>query len=92
VGLANQIRNVPTTHASLDAATALKNDPHFKTFLDIAANPNTATTPASPNGGAYQVTFQEWIYKYQEGKVKGDLHRALAAVDKKIDDDVSLSR
>jgi ABC-type glycerol-3-phosphate transport system substrate-binding protein len=92
VGLANQIRNVPTTHASLDAATELKNDPHFKTFLNIAANPNTATTPASPNGGAYQVTFQEWIYKYQKGKVKGDLHSALAAVDKKIDDDVSLSR
>jgi multiple sugar transport system substrate-binding protein len=92
VGLADQIRNVPTTHTSLDAATDLKNDPHFKTFLDIAANSNTATTPASPNGGAYQVTFQEWIYKYQRGKVKGDLHSALAAVDKKIDDDVSLSR
>lgn len=92
VALADKIRNVPTTTASLAAATTLKNDPHFKTFLDIAANPHTSSTPASPNGGAYQTTFQEWIYKWQAGQVKGSLAAALAGVDKKINDDVSLSK
>jgi ABC-type glycerol-3-phosphate transport system substrate-binding protein len=92
VALADKIRNVPTTTASLAAATTLKNDPHFKTFLDVAANPHTASTPASPNGGAYQTTFQEWIYKWQAGQVKGSLAAALAGVDKKINNDVTLSK
>jgi multiple sugar transport system substrate-binding protein len=92
VALADQIRNVPTTTASLTGATTLKNDPHFKTFLDVAANPHTSSTPASPNGGAYQVTFQEWIYKWQAGQVKGSLAAALAGVDKKINNDVTLSK
>jgi ABC-type glycerol-3-phosphate transport system substrate-binding protein len=92
VALADKIRNVPTTTPSLAAATTLKSDPHFKTFLDVAANPHTSSTPASPNGGAYQVTFQEWIYKWQAGQVKGSLAAALAGVDKKINNDLTLSK
>jgi multiple sugar transport system substrate-binding protein len=94
VGLANRIRNVPTTTASLAAATDLKNDPHFTTFLDIAANPYTSTTPPSPNGGAYQTTFGQFLDKYQSGKAVSDskLTSELAGVDKHITDDLKLSK
>jgi ABC-type glycerol-3-phosphate transport system substrate-binding protein len=92
VQLANRIRNVPTTKASLAAATDLRNDPHFATFLAIAANPNTSTTPASPNGGAYQVTFQQWLQKYQSGPTSTNLKADLATVDQQIENDLKLSR
>jgi len=92
VGLANQIRNVPTTTASLQAATELKNDPHFSTFLNIASNKYTSTTPASPNGGAYQVTFQEFLQKYQSGPTSPDLKSDLAKVDQQITNDLKLSK
>jgi ABC-type glycerol-3-phosphate transport system substrate-binding protein len=91
VGLADAIRNVPTTAASLAAATDLKNDPHFKTFLNIAGNQYTSTTPASPNGGAYQVTFGEFLDKYQSGSQSGDLTSLLTGVDKQITNDLKLS-
>jgi multiple sugar transport system substrate-binding protein len=94
VGLANSIRNVPTTTASLNAASDLRNDPHFKTFLDIAANPYTSTTPASPNGGAYQVTFGQFLDKYQSGSAVSDsaLTAKLAGVDTQITNDLKLSK
>ncbi|MDT7573877.1 MAG: multiple sugar transport system substrate-binding protein [Pseudonocardiales bacterium] len=92
VGLANKIRNVPTTNASLAAATDLKNDPHFKTFLDIAGNQYTSTTPASPNGGAYQVTFGSFLDKYQSGSASNDLKSRLAGVDTQIENDLKLSK
>lgn len=94
VDLANKIRNVPTTTASLAAATELKNDPHFKTFLDIAGNKYTSTTPASPNGGAYQVTFGQFLEKYQSGSAVSDseLKAKLTDVDKQITDDLKLSK
>jgi ABC-type glycerol-3-phosphate transport system substrate-binding protein len=94
VDLANKIRNVPTTTASLAAATDLKNDPHFKTFLDIAANQYTSTTPASPNGGAYQVTFGQFLDKYESGSAASSsaLTAKLESVDKQITDDLKLSK
>ncbi len=83
VKLANGIKNVPTTLPALKSAD-LQSDANYKTFLDIFANPNSSTTPASPNGGAYQNTFQDFVIKYQTGKVS-DLAAGLKDVDSQID-------
>jgi len=82
VKLANGVKNVPTTVAALKSPD-LTTDANYKTFLDIFNNANSATTPASPNGGAYQNTFQDFVIKWQEGKVP-DLAAGLKDVDKEI--------
>ncbi|MFE9765408.1 ABC transporter substrate-binding protein [Streptomyces sp. NPDC005808] len=86
VGFANAIHNVPSTLAALKSPD-LKYDPRFKTFLDIAANPNSTTTPASINGGSYLVTIQEFGYDYESGKetdLKAGLKKAAAQIDTDI--------
>ncbi|WP_229758630.1 ABC transporter substrate-binding protein [Peterkaempfera bronchialis] len=83
VGFANAIHNVPSTFEALKSP-AIDPDPNFRTFLDIAANPYSSTTPASINGGAYQVSLQNFGYSYESGKVS-DLKAGLAGVDKEID-------
>ncbi|MDX6201674.1 MAG: multiple sugar transport system substrate-binding protein [Frankiales bacterium] len=89
VKLANGIKNVPTWNPALNSPDLVA-DANFKTFLDVFASPNTATTPASPNGGAYQVTFQNWIQKWQTGKAGTDLQGGLNSVDKQINDALKL--
>ncbi|MCF2529176.1 ABC transporter substrate-binding protein [Yinghuangia soli] len=81
------IHNVPTTFAAL-ASTPLANDEHFKPFLDIFKSPHSNTTPASINGGKYQVTFQEFCYGWEAGRVP-DLKAGLAGVDRQIDADTA---
>ncbi|MFC9845215.1 ABC transporter substrate-binding protein [Streptomyces sp. NPDC060223] len=86
VGFANAIHNVPSTLAALKSPD-LKYDPRFKTFLDIASNPNSTTTPASINGGSYLVTIQEFGYDYESGKetdLKAGLKKAAAQIDTDI--------
>ena len=83
VKLANGIKNVPTTLPALNSPD-LTSDANYKTYLNVFGNPNSATTPASPNGGAYQNTFQDFAIKYQSDKVS-DLPSGLAGVDKQID-------
>ena len=39
-------------------------------------NPNSNTTPSSPNGGAYQLTLQDFGYAYESGKVDRPAGRA----------------
>ena len=67
VNFANAIHNVPSTKAAL-ASPDVDQDPSFQTFIKIAQNPNSNTTPASPNGGAYQLTLQNLGYDYESGK------------------------
>src|SRR5262249_5654867 len=82
VTLANQVGNVPTTLAALDSPKlTLAQDPKFKTFLDVFKNPNTSTTPAAPDGGAYVTNFEPFAEKWQDGQV-ADLKAGLAEVDK----------
>jgi len=81
--LSNGLRNVPTTTASLKS-DELTPDPKFKVFLDIFANPKTATTPITAAGSANQELFQDFVSKWQAGKV-ADLVGGLATVDKQID-------
>jgi multiple sugar transport system substrate-binding protein len=90
VGLANELRNVPSTHAAL-ASPKLKLDPRFRTFLDIARHPKSNTTPASVNGGAYQVTLQEFGYLYEAGKVP-DLKAGLRRTAEQIDTDIEKAK
>ncbi|GAA0652953.1 extracellular solute-binding protein [Kutzneria viridogrisea] len=84
VQLANGLNNVPSTKDALHSPD-LKLPPQFKTFLDIFDNPNLASNPASPNGGAYIKTVEDFANSWQSGKVT-DLKGELAKVDKTIDD------
>jgi multiple sugar transport system substrate-binding protein len=88
VKLANLIKNIPTTNASL-ADPGLQVDPDFKTFLDIFANPNSSTTPPSASGPAYQETFGTFLTSWQAGKVK-DLDAGMADADKKVNNVMTL--
>jgi multiple sugar transport system substrate-binding protein len=53
-------------------------------FLDIFAHPKTATTPITAAGSANQELFQDFVSKWQAGKVS-DLQGGLQNVDKQID-------
>ncbi|WP_346012218.1 ABC transporter substrate-binding protein [Streptomyces sp. SID3343] len=84
---AGAIHNVPSTNAAL-AASPLANDEHFKPFIDAFKHPASNTTPASPNGGKYQVTFQEFAYKWEAGQVS-DPSKGLTELDHQIDTDAA---
>jgi multiple sugar transport system substrate-binding protein len=88
VSLANLLKNVPTTYDALKNPT-LTNDPHFKTFLDIFANPNSAYKPLTVVGDADQSLFANFIGRWQAGKVS-DLESGLQQVAKQIDEQASL--
>ncbi|UXY35876.1 ABC transporter substrate-binding protein [Streptomyces albidocamelliae] len=90
VGFANGIHNVPSTLAALKSPK-LKYDPRFKTFLDIAANPDSTTTPASINGGVYLVTIQQFGYDYESGKAT-DLKAGLKKTAAQIDTDITQAK
>ena len=81
--LSNGLRNVPTTTSSLKS-NELTPDPKFKVFLDIFAHPKTETTPITAAGSANQELFQDFVAKWQAGKVS-DLPGGLENVDKQID-------
>ncbi|MFI6334570.1 ABC transporter substrate-binding protein [Streptomyces sp. NPDC050535] len=90
VGFANAIHNVPSTLAALKSPK-LKYDPRFKTFLDIASNPDSTTTPASINGGTYLVTIQQFGYDYESGK-ESDLKAGLKKAAAQIDTDIAQAK
>jgi multiple sugar transport system substrate-binding protein len=90
VNFANAIHNVPSTTAAL-ASPNVDQNPAFQTFIKIAQNPNSNTTPSSPNGGAYQLTLQDLGYNYESGK-QADLQSGLEDADKTIDNDIAQSQ
>ncbi len=79
----NGIRNVPTTKESLNSKE-IKPDAHFKTFLQIFANPNSKTSPITAAGNAYGTLIQAFTVKWQAGHA-GDLNAGLKKLDKQID-------
>jgi multiple sugar transport system substrate-binding protein len=87
VSFANAIHNVPSTLAALKSPK-LDPDPGFRTFIDIAQNPDSTTTPPSVNGGAYQLTLQDFGYAYESGKSK-NLQAGLQGVDTQVDKDIA---
>ncbi|MFJ2895915.1 ABC transporter substrate-binding protein [Streptomyces sp. NPDC087218] len=87
VNFANAIHNVPSTLAALKSPK-LKYDPRFKTFLDIAANPDSTTTPPSVNGGAYLVSLQNLGFAVEKGEQKdiaAGLKKTAAEIDAAIE-------
>ncbi|MFJ6984166.1 MULTISPECIES: ABC transporter substrate-binding protein [unclassified Streptomyces] len=90
VGFSNAIHNVPSTLAALKSPK-LKYDPRFKTFLDIAADPNSTTSPASVNGGVYLTTIQQLGYDYESGRLK-DLKAGLKKAAGQIDTDIAQAK
>jgi multiple sugar transport system substrate-binding protein len=87
VNFANAIHNVPSTIAAL-ASPKVSHDPNFQQFIKIAQNPNSNTTPASPNGGDYQLVLQALGYDYQSGK-QSDLQSGLDDAAHQIDTNIA---
>jgi multiple sugar transport system substrate-binding protein len=87
VNFANAIHNVPSTTAAL-ASPKVSQDPNFQAFIKIASDPNSNTTPASPNGGDYQVVLQRLGYNYQSGKTT-DLQSGLDDAAHEIDTNIA---
>ncbi|MGW4563854.1 ABC transporter substrate-binding protein [Streptomyces sp. NPDC004561] len=90
VGFSNSLHNVPSTLAALKSPK-LTYDPRFKTFLDIASDPESTTTPASINGGQYLVTIQQLGFDYESGKVT-DLKAGLSRTAAQIDTDIAQAK
>ncbi|MGW1229349.1 ABC transporter substrate-binding protein [Streptomyces sp. NPDC001478] len=87
VNFANAIHNVPSTLEALKSPK-LTYDPRFKTFLDIAANPKSTTTPPSVNGGAYLTSLQNLGFDVEKGKqtdIKAGLEKTAEEIDAAID-------
>ncbi len=89
VKLSNGLKNVPTTADAL-ASPDLEVTDQFATFLKIVADPNSGTTPPSPNGAGYQQSFEDFWHQYQSGDVP-DLAAGLKDIDQQIDDATALT-
>ena len=81
--LAKELHNVPTTRAALHSA-GLASIPHFKPFLDMAANPYSKVPPNTPAGVSYQDTMASFLQKWESGSVS-DPQIGLAEQARKID-------
>jgi multiple sugar transport system substrate-binding protein len=66
VYMANNVRNVPTTHAALEAPD-LDVTPQFQTFLDIFENPLSHYKASSAIGAADQDLLSSFAEKWQVG-------------------------
>ncbi|HEX4527283.1 MAG TPA: hypothetical protein VH108_11155, partial [Gaiellaceae bacterium] len=86
----NDIRNVPTTKASL-TSPEIKPDPHFSTFLKIFGNPKSSTSPIMASGVAYTNLVQNFFTKWQAGSVK-DLTGGLNKLDTQLDAQVAQAK
>jgi multiple sugar transport system substrate-binding protein len=83
--LTNGLRNVPTTATGLKSPE-IKADGNFQPFLDIFENEHTQTNPPTAIGSANQELFQNFLAKWQAGKVPDSkLQSGLAGVDQQID-------
>jgi multiple sugar transport system substrate-binding protein len=90
VDFANAIHNVPSTIDAL-ASPDVSQDPSMQTFIAIASNPASNTTPASPNGGAYQLTLQDTGFDVESGKLS-DLQAGLSKAATQIDTDIAQAK
>jgi len=90
VSFANAIHNVPSTNAALESPDLVTDDA-VDAFISIALNPDSTSTPASVNGGAYQLTLQDFGYAYESGK-ETDLQAGLEKAAEQIDTDIAQAR
>lgn len=88
VKLAETLGNVPTTFDSLKDPT-LANDPHFKVFLQIFANPRSGFKPLTTIGDTDETLWSNFLDKWQAGQVS-DLQSGLQQVSQQIDQQFTL--
>jgi multiple sugar transport system substrate-binding protein len=86
--LAEKLGNVPTTFESLKDPK-LVNDPHFKPFLAIFANPQSGFKQLTPVGSTDQSLWNNFIDSWEAGKVP-NLQSGLQGVASQIDQQTSL--
>ena len=88
VFMANNVRNVPTTIASL-SDPGLDVTPQFQTFLDMFQNPaSTAYKEPSAIGASDQNILASFATKWQVGK-EADLDAGLASAAQQINDQLA---
>jgi multiple sugar transport system substrate-binding protein len=90
VSFANAIHNVPSTNDALESPDLVTDDA-VDAFISIAQNPGSNSTPASVNGGAYQLTLQDLGYAFESGK-QTDLQAGLEKAAEQIDTDIAQAR
>ena len=86
----NDIRNVPTTKASL-TSKEIQPDAHFSTFLKIFGNPKSGTSPIMASGVAYTNLVQSFFTKWQAGQVS-NLQSGLEKLDSQLDAQVKQAK
>ena len=90
--LANGLRNVPSTTASTHSKELIP-DANFATFLKIFANPKSSTSPIMASGASYTNLVQNFMTKWQAGKVSvKSLPSALKDLDKQLDAQVKQAK
>ncbi|OII38365.1 sugar ABC transporter substrate-binding protein [Curtobacterium sp. MMLR14_010] len=82
VTLGNGLKNIPTLTSALTSSD-LEVDENYKTFVDVAGDPKTITSPATADGAAYIGTFTKFWQAYQQNG--GDLDAKLKKLDSDID-------
>jgi len=90
VSFANAIHNIPSTNAALESPDLNTNEA-VDAFIGIAQNPASNTTPASINGGTYQLTLQDLGYAVESGK-QTDVQSGLEGAAQQIDTDVAQAK
>jgi len=86
VYMANNVRNVPTTLASIGDPN-LDVTPQFQTFLDVFKNPLSHDKPATPIGSADQDLVSSFADKWQAGSdtdLTGGLQQAAQQIDDQL--------
>jgi multiple sugar transport system substrate-binding protein len=82
VTMGNGLKNIPTLTSALESPD-LEVDDNYKTFVDVAGNKDTMTSPGTADGAAYIGTFTKFWQSYQENG--GDLDAKLKKLDSDID-------
>jgi multiple sugar transport system substrate-binding protein len=88
VKMANGLKNLPHLTAALNSPDLTVSD-QYKTFVQVAQNASSGTTPPSPVGAGYQQTFEQFWDKFQETG-SGNLATGLKTVDKQINASLDL--
>jgi multiple sugar transport system substrate-binding protein len=88
VKLSTILKNVPTTFEALKDPQ-LNSDEHFKTFLEIFGNPNSAFKPLVPIGSTDADLWSSFVDKWEAGGVP-DLQQGLQDLANQIDNQLQL--
>jgi multiple sugar transport system substrate-binding protein len=82
VGLANGLKNIPTTTAAA-SSPKLVTTPNYSPFLALFTGGKLTSSPVTPNGNAYLKTVTDFAVKWQTGGAS-NLTAGLGDTDKQI--------